>query len=213
MPAFTNFLKGVTRKSSKTIKKAAPKIEASAGRTMAKPVAVNTRTRMYAEGPGMKSALKEQAATIARSRTVKYAGTAAAGAVLIGGSVYVLGKGGKSGLSQLAYGVRDITGNQTPEDIRDYQLENYEKEIALDRDALKNIKDYADFLNATQQSDSPSTRDIYDRYFGGGNAITSPRISESSLGEKTLKAGALLAGLAIAVAGGVAIYKASKKKK
>ncbi len=217
----SNLFKGVFRRETAikaadragvVARKAALKNPPKMLKVLEKPRGMTTRTVAHAEGPGVRSVLKEQSKAIIGSKPIKYAGQVAGAATIIGGGVYVLGKGAKTGLSSIGYGVRDITGNRTAEDQREKQLDLYERQTGLDADALDNMKKYSDFLLDNQLSDSPSARDIFDRYFleNRGEPVSNSD-EKTTFGDKALKTGGILAGLAIATVAGVAIYKANKK--
>jgi hypothetical protein len=137
---------------------------------------------------------------------VKTAGIVGSTGVIIGGATYAAGALGSKGLSDIGYGWRNLTDSRTPEEIRNDQLSNMEKENGLLSDKIDTLKSYADFLSSNGLTDSPSTRGIFDDYILGDGATA------ADTGTKATNWGGVILGLG-AVAGGVFLISQLIKKK
>ena len=195
MGLFDKIIKGFRSTSKSTTK--------TATKSAIKPTTIRTTPKTYTE-LGSTNSLKQSAKEIAGSKIVKTTGKVGAGAVIIGGGAYGLGTLSGKGLENVGYGWRGLTNNYTPEDIRNQQLNNMEKENSIYQDQLNTLKDYSEFLKSQGSTDTPSMRDIYNRYVSGEDNAT-PEEKQSSASP------IIIIGALAAV--GAGIYLLTKKKK
>jgi hypothetical protein len=181
-----------------------------------KPAEVNTQTGMYTKST--RSILADQAKRVADSKVVTVTGKGAAGAVIIGGGVYLLGQGisggVQGGMSGLGYGYRSMIGANTTQDKMTQDLNNQQKAVDINKQQLDLLKNYQSFLSTNGLSDSPSTRGVYDQYLLGqnptGNGTTDNKTTSTGSGISPLW---IAAGVAVLGVGAFIALKKNKGKK
>lgn len=190
--------KTVISKEKNIVSNAASKVSGTANK-------INTKTNIFSK-IGSENVFKQQAKMLSESKIIRTAGKTAVAGTVVGGGVYALGSLGSKGLSNLGYGIRDITGNKSDKDTQtDYM--NYLKEVnELFGDKLNNLKDYLSFLDSNGLNDSPSSRDVFNEYLLGDKSADQ---TGSDGGNSLL----YIAGAAAVVGAGYYIYKDSKKNK
>ena len=197
------------QKAANTAARATPKTKASERIIRrgysSKPTNLKTRPKANTaiSPPGY---LRAQSEALAKSRTVKTAGKVAAGGLLLGGGILAAGSLGGKGLQSIGYGYRNLTDNRTPEEIRNDQLSNMARENELTRDRMEDLGKYFDFLSANGLTDSPTNRDVYNRYVFGEGPDDMPQ--QQAGGGNAL---VLLGGVALAGVAGYYLLKGNKK--
>lgn len=186
---FTGF--GKTLSKSKNVVKATSKTAGKTAKVIARePVA--TRTLAKTQEAGF---FGRTAKSMATSPTIKRVGKIGAYTTAIGGGTYILTTASGKGLENLGYGYRNLTGQRTPQDIAREENELLDDKIGL-------LDKYGDFLQNQGLSDSPSTREIYDRFVLGDDKKTDDQ-----------KAGFSAGTLLLIVGIGTGAYLLLKKKK
>jgi len=125
---------------------------------------ISTRTKA-AESTG--SVFARQAKEIASSKIVTTAAKVGAGAVVVGGATYAIGKLGGQGMQDLGYSFRNLTNSSTPQDLAKQNLDFAKEQNQIDQEKLNLLQDYKKFLNTQAMDDSPSTREAYQNYVLG----------------------------------------------
>ena len=189
--------------AAKATPKAAGKIVGKIAQGAAKPSAVNTATKMYTKSAG-RTILKKSAQSLANSKIVKTTAKIGAGATIIGGSTYALGKFGGKGLSELGYGLRGLTNNHTPQENVALDVRNAADAADVADQNADRLVNFYSWLNDNGLSDSPYHREAYDNYVQGNDDGVSPLGNVT--GSNTWKV-ALLVGAAA-----LGVYAIKKKK-
>jgi hypothetical protein len=216
MGIFDALLKGISqvgKSSSKATAQLGSKatraaeIAKGSAKSTTKAAGITTKTAIAADIAPKASPFKLQAQSILFSKPVKTAGVVGGTAVVIGGATYAAGSLSGKGLSDIGYGWRNLTDSRTPEEIRNDQLNNMEKENGLLSDKIDTLKNYTDFLSSNGLTDSPSTRDIFDEYISGDGTAA------ADTGAKATNWGGVVLGLGAIASGVFLISQFVKKKK